>query len=231
MSENIEQSAAQTAPATNLYDAQAEQKYTFTADEDLEITHIYKPLSDERFFEFDRNSRLKLVDDGTNVISDNAKALGDLFDDQIIDVLGFEGEKPENWKAELDIDRDKIPSVSFLLTVSAFSEAKRGWGQAEGVSTEAWFNGKVTRQKHFLRKKTAEDVRDFRKFQKIPIASKAKGLVSGETVIPSNAKGKADLYDRMMSQPATGYAGSIVPAWHKAAVIDHLFSSGLTAKK
>lgn len=215
-----------------LYDADAVQRYPHLIDGETETTHIYAPMTDERFFEYDRAAGLKLVDDGQSILPDNSKALVKLFDDL---VTGLEndsrGMPPADWKDQLDADKEKIPSVTTFLAVAAFSEKSGGWGQPDNtVMTESYFNYEITRQKHFLRRKTTEDVRDFSRFKKIPLASKAKGLRASETALPSNAQGKAQLYDRMMLKSAEGYAGR-TPAAHKAAVIDFIFASGLSQKK
>lgn len=236
MTENFEDENVSTLPEREekkvvVYDADAQQRFSFVVDGDDETTHIFNPISDERYFEFDQNSRIKLIDDGESIITDNSAALVNLFDDAIVDVEGIEGEKPADWKAEIDADKEKIPSISAYLAVAAFSNNKRSWGQTDStVLTEAYFNNKTAQQTHFLRKKTVDDVRDFRRFQKIPLATKRKGLKSSELSMPSNGERKAELYDRMQTKPAEGYVGR-VPAWHKIAVIDFLFSSSLTQKK
>lgn len=215
-----------------LYDADVVQRLKFEVDDEYETTHIYSPLEDEKFFEFDGNSRLKIVDDGKSLLPDNAKASIKLFDFLVSDIENdWEGEKPANWKDEIDADKEKIPSVAYFLTVTAFAETRKSWLQTDNVTfTEAFFNSKITQQKHFLRKKTIEDIREFNRFKKIPLASKSKGLAQSETTVNSNGRGKAALYDKMKIKDAEGYAGR-VPAWHKVAVIDFIFASGLTQKK
>lgn len=226
----------QTKPETEtkplVYDADADQRIKFdTFDGDDQIVFVFQPITDGRYIEFAEKSRLKLVDGGENLLSDNSTALVELWNDVITDVEGIEGEKPDNWRDEMDADREKIPSITALLTVAAYTETKRSWGQRDdSVITEAYFNNKPVSQKHFLRKKSLEDVRAYRKFQKIPVGGKGKGLKAGDIIIPSYAGQKAALYDRMQTKEAEGYAGR-VPVWHKIAVIDYIFSAGITQKK
>lgn len=214
------------------YDADANQRIRFTTElEDAEVDFHFSPVTDERYIEFDRDSRLKLVDNASFLLPENTKALVKLWNDVCFDIEGIEGEKPQNWKEEIDESKEKIPSISDFLAVSAYTEAHRSWGQTDqSVTTEAYFNNRITKQKHFLRKKTIDDIKAYRKFQRIPLGNRSKGLESSEIIFPSFAEDKAALYDRMRIKAAEGYANR-VPLWHKVAVVDAVFASGLTQKK
>lgn len=218
--------------ASSQYDANAVQRIAFTADtESGEVVYVFNPLTDERYAEFSRQSKTKIVDEGMSISIENTQALVDLFNDLASDVEGIPGEKPQNWKDYLDDYREKIPAVTSLLTVAAYSP-DRVWGAGEPVvHTEAYFNGKAVKQTHHLRKKTVEDVKAERRFRKVPLAAKSKGLESNEITLSKYAIEKGELYDRMKEKEAEGYAGGAVPLWHKEAVIDHVFSAGVNQKK
>ncbi len=214
-----------------LYDADARQTIAFSGlVEDVEIEADFEPLHDERYAEYDRKSKFKVVDNGENAYSDNAESLVLLFDDTVSDVRGIPGEKPANWKDELDGDQIKTPMVARFLAVAAYA-APLVWGQTEkSVITEAYFNRETAEGKHFLRKKTVDDVKAYRQMQKIPLGAKTKGLESAEIAMPALAEKKGRIYDKMQLRQAEGYAGR-VPLWHKEKVIDFIFSAGITAKK
>jgi len=239
MSPELETAPAETPPTENainqekkvFYDADAKQQIAF--DEpfgDGEVVCHYEPLSDERYARFTRESKTKLVDGGDSISLENADALSALWDDQVFDIEGIEGKKPENWKIEIDDYKYKIPSMQSFLLVVAYAP-KLVWGQTDkAIHTDAYFNGKPATQKHFLRKTTVEDKKAMRRFQRIPLNSKTKGLESADITISSYAVEKGELYDQMKAGDATGYAGRI-PLWHKVAVIDFLMSAGLSQKK
>ena len=215
-----------------LYDADAPNTLCFGGlAEDYEVTAVCEPITDERYLEYDRKASLRIVDNGESAdTSGNVEAQIKLFDDAISDVKGIPGEMPNNWKQLLDPDEFKSPMILRFIAVAAYQEPMK-WGQAErGVITECWFNNKKLEQRHYLRKKTIDDTKAYRKLQKIPLGSRGKGLESGEIVMHGFAEQKAKLYDKMREKDASGYA-SRIPLWHKVAVIDAIFSAGVTGKK
>lgn len=221
------------------YDADAVQHQTFNVDEDGEIypsTYSTEPLGDERYFEFEEDCATKIVDDGENAQAERFEETFKLGLELIKDVTGFEGEQPADWKASLDPVDEVVPVVNHLLAavvVEAEKPAKKGrtWVKPENSYTlESFFHGKPVETKHFLRRKNVEDGKAWEELQKLPLGKK-KGLsASDELKFKSQARGKAELYDQMQTKAATGYK-SRVPAWHKVAVIDHIFRSKLTQKK
>jgi len=226
----------QDAPIKNqtgiLYDADVKQQVAFDEQfDDGEVICHYESLSDERFAQFTRESKTKLVDGGESVSIENAQALVDLWNEQVFDIEGIEGEKPINWKDEIDDYKYKIPSMQAFLLVVVHAP-KLVWGETDkAVYTDAYFNGVATTQKHFLRKTTIEDKKAMRRFQRIPLGSKSQGLESADITISSYAVEKGNLYDVMKTKYAEGYASGRTPLWHKVAVIDFLFAAGLSQKK
>lgn len=213
------------------YDADAVQRLRFDGiADDLEITAEFQPESDERFIEFDKKSATRYTSDGTSAdLSGRAEALILLFDDLCTDIEGF-GEKPSDWKAQLDADEHKIPMIAHFVTVSCYA-APFVFGQTERATiSERYFNNKIAKCRHFPRKKTVDDVKNFRKLQKIPVGAKSKGLEGGEMVVPGYGEKKGVLYDQMKAKDAEGYAGR-VPLRDKAEVIDFIFSAGVKGKK
>jgi hypothetical protein len=214
-----------------LYDADAVQKNKFGGVfNDLQVTATFQPETDERFIEFDRKSATKYTDGGTSAdLSGNADALAALFNDLVSDVEGFPGEKPQNWKDELDDDQHKIPMIRDFVAVSCYA-APFQWGQTtSAIISERYFNGEIAECRHYLRKKTVDDVKNYRKLQKIPLNGKSKGLNAGDIILPGYAEKKGQIYDKMQLKPAEGYAGR-TPLRDKVAVIDYLFSAGVTKK-
>jgi hypothetical protein len=221
------------APQTNgiVYDADAPNELRFGGlVEDIFVFATCEPISDERYKTYDERSSLRIVDNGENAdTSGSIVAQVALFDDVISDIKGIPGEMPENWKAQLDPDEFKVPIIVRFLAAPAYLEPME-WGKTDrAVILEAWFNRQKIITRHFLRKKTIDDVKAYRKLQKIPIGNRGKGLEGGEIAMQGYAAKKGELYDRMKTKEASGYAGR-VPLWHKAAVIDAEFSAGIAGK-
>ena len=212
-----------------LYDAEAVQEIEFTDGEDFTVICSMKPVSDTRYLQFAEDSKTQLVDEASAIVVENTKACINLWNDQCSDIQGFNGERPSNWKDLVDEINIKIPTALHYLAVAAIEGDKGTWDASNTIKTESYFGNKILVQKHFLRKRTPDDVKIYRKFQKMPLG-KQKGLKSSVITLQNFAEQKAKLYDQMCVKDAEGYV-SHVPIWHKIAVIDAEFANSMNAKK
>lgn len=230
---NGESEVVTTNPDTsNLFDADAVNTLKFDGIyDDFEITAEWQPETDSIFIEYDKRAATKYTDGGQSAdLSGRSDANVYLFDELCSKVEGFPGELPDDWKRQLDNEQVKIPIAQYFTTVAVYTEPFK-WGQTEqAIITERYFNGKEVQCRHFPRKKTVDDVKEFRKLQKIPAGTKSKGLGGGDIILPGYAEKKGRLYDQMKTKDPEGYAGR-TPLRDKCEVIDFIFSAGLKGKK
>jgi hypothetical protein len=230
---SIPQRQPQAAPAVAVYDARARQRLEFDLEDgETTLTVTVEPIPDEVYLKsFDAKAAPRITDGGKSMVVSGSAPLASLFDAVVADIEGIPGEKPADWKEVLDEDQIKAPIMANVVAVSVYDEGF-AWGQtSRPVVVESFFNGEIVKARHYLRKKDKDDVREYRNLQKIPLGARGKGLAGGDMVLPAHTEKKAKLYDRMTEREPEGYAGGRVPVWHKAAVVDHIFAAGVSAKK
>lgn len=225
------------AIAPILYDADARQSLTFDVKDDegkYEITQIYLGLPDEVLFEYDRLRSIFLEQNGgnTDLKTEAMDADNYFFDALCEDVLGFEEDKPQDWKDLIDYDEKKF-GISKLLGFKILSDdsekavKKRSWSKTPShtIQLKSRFNAEIVTTSATFAKKTPGDVARYAAM-KSRISLQEKNLDDMAIKIPSSMRKKAELFDRM-SPVTTGYAGR-VPVHHKAAFITGLFEPNIS---
>ena len=231
-----------TTPQTEvvLFDADAEQRFTLEIEGDeakYENTQIYIGLPNGVLEEYDRLREVFLESEGKNTdINTDAVAADEyLFGELCIDVLGFEGEKPENWQDLISYDEKKfgIGKLLGIKTISSDKEKvakKRSWGQQISVNTvaiKARFGDQMvlTLKAHF-EKKTPADVAAYNVI-KNRVGLVDRGLDNSVIKIPAALKRKADLFDKINPR-VEGYLGN-PPLHHKAAFVTGFFEPSISS--
>ena len=221
-----------------IYDTEAENRFEFEAkgaDGNLyDTAHRFKPLSDDRYWQFIRE--FKVEQKGDEIEEDVRGAYISLWHDLIIEVENIEVKDGEDWK-DLILDDEKIGAGEFLLTVVIYEGEKKTGARKLAkdasitVETEAYFNGEVARQKHLLREKTIEHQKKYsRIIDRRLQTERTRGLKRKPKVEfhPQNqAIGR--LYDEMILS-TEGFEGE-VPLRFKETVINHIFEAGLKQKR
>lgn len=226
-------------PAPILYDADAEQSFTFEIEDDdarYEITQVFGALEDKVIAEYDRFREVAVEQDGKDTEIKTNSVIADeyLFEKLCLNILGFEGDKPENWKDLIAYDEKKIGIQKLLghkiVTDKSQKVVKpRSWG--EKVSTtntlvlKAYFDGGIVETKAHFEDKKPGDIALYESL-KSRVRLSDKGVDESEIKIPASMKKKATLFDRLDPR-VEGYAGR-VPMHHKAAFITARYESTLS---
>lgn len=223
-----------------LYDADAPQKIALEIDDDeakYEIVQHYRGLPDDVLVEYDRLREVVLETTGdTTDLNNNSTAADEYcFNELCVDVDGFEGEKPENWKEMIPYDEKKF-GIGKLLGVKIVSNdaekqvKKRQWGtpsSANTVEIMARFNDTaiLTLRAHFG-SQTPADIAAYNVI-KNRISLIERGLDQQSIKIPASIGRKAELFDKINPR-VEGYSGR-VPIHHKAAFITGFFESKISS--
>lgn len=216
-----------------VFKKDAEQSYEFTIEDDdarYELTQVFKGLPDNVLAEFDRLRELSLEGDGkTTDLKTNSVAADEyLFDQLCVDVRGYDGEKPENWKDLVPYDEKKA-GISKLLAIKIVTDnsekavKKRSWGatrESNVVELQSYFSGKPVTTKVTFIKKTPADVAAYAVL-KNRISLIDRGIDESSMKIPASMKRKAELFDKLEKR-IEGYDGE-PPLHHKAAFVSGLF--------
>lgn len=229
-------------PAPKLYDANADQRFSFEFEDDdakYKVTHVYGPLygplADEVLAEFDR-LREVIAEPDEATSSTDVKTLGIeateyLFKEVCKDMEGQEGEKPKNWLELIDYD-EKAEGIKALLghkiikSTKEKTVLKRIWGQQISKNTltmKSFFDGDIVTTKAHFKDKTPGDIALYEAI-KTRVKLTEKNLDDQEIKIPAAMKKKAALFDRL-NPDVEGYKGGKVPLHHKAAFITARYES------
>lgn len=235
--------AAQTK--TLLYDATAEQRFTYEITDDdakYEITQIYSGVPDDVLAEYDQLREVSLDSNGdkTDLLTDSTEADEFLFCTLCTDVLGFEGDKPDNWKELVEYDEKKI-GISKLLGLKIVADNKekpikqRAWGKntsGDSIELHSFFDGRIVTTKAIFSRKTPADVAAYAVIRN-RVSLIDRGLDDQAIKIPASMKRKADLFNKIQSDGGVqieGYIGE-PPLHHKAAFITGFFESKISASE
>ncbi len=228
-----------SATETIKFNADAKQQFTFEVTDDdatYEITQVFSDLQDKILEQFDKLREVSLETSGkvTDMQTNSVVADEYLFDELCIDVLGYDGEKPENWKEMIPYDEKKA-GIGKLLAVKIVSDdkekvvTKRSWDKpvlSGTVELKSYFSGELVKTKAFFERKTPADLAAYSVI-KNRVSLLERGLDDSAIKIPASMKRKADLFDKM--DPKTdGYDGR-VPLHHKAAFITGLFEPRISS--
>lgn len=228
-----------TEEAAVVFDKNQPQKMVFTPEDDenhYELEFQLAGLSDEDLAEFDRLSFIKLESQGENQVftSDDFDACSWFFDKNISLVGGFEGNLPENWRDEFDLQQRQSIVREFMTAYVKGSEKTKfkksfSFGKsttAKKVTLIATFNGREIECGHTLPENKSKFLRDFIKITQGLVSKKGK---SG-TYLPETFRKLGRLYDEM-GVAADNYAPDGVPLHHKALVLRETFSAQAEAQR
>ncbi len=222
------------------YDADAPQSFTFEVeDEDsrYEITQVFKGLPDEALIAFDRLREVSLEGDGkqtTDVKTNSVEADEYLFDELCIEVKGYDGDTPENWKALIPHD-EKQAGINKLLAFKIVHSDKtktvkqRSWGNSissHTITLTCYFDSKILTTKCTFADKKPADIASYAVIRS-RISLIEKGLDESALKIPASMKKKADFFDKLGPR-VEGYDGR-VPLHHKAAFVTAFFESVISS--
>jgi hypothetical protein len=221
------------------YNANANQRYEYEVTQNgerFDTAHLFKPISDERYLQWMKSWDIKSTSDG-EADEKYSEATSQLWDDLIIEVENID--LVENWKELIPLD-EKLEAIANYLAVAISEKGEKNAGkrslapsETELVITEAYFNQKVTSQKHFIKTANREEFR--KKYHRIQQKRFKQEKIGGLrrqpkiTVVPQDEK-IGQLYDEMISS-YEGFEENINPLRFKTTVIHSLFGSVLDAKK
>lgn len=231
-------SEPQNAPV--LYDADASQSFTFEVEDQdsrYETTQVFKGLPDEALSNFDRLREVSLEGDGkrtTDVKTNSVQADEYLFDELCVEVKGYDGDTPENWKELIPHD-EKEAGINKLLAFKIVHSDKtktfkqRSWGHSLSSNTitlTCYFDSKILTTKCTFADKIPADIATYAAIRS-RISLIEKGLDESALKIPASMKKKAAFFDKLTVR-AEGYAGRI-PLHHKAAFVTTFFESAISS--
>lgn len=238
------QAAAEKPPV--VYDASAEQRYQFEIKENgrkFKSAHRFKPVDDERHFEF--VGHLLQIEYGEQAAAEKNAAekqtIVDFWRNQIIEIENVEIEDGSDFHDFADADNEIVPMTTMLLAVvvknAKAASGKRQFGTAkssetQSVRTEAFFDGLPVEQTHTLKAKSDEYQKKYNRLQRSQYkVERTEGLRREPKleIVPQH-KAKGLLYDEMYIS-STGFADDIVPLRFKVVVIDDIFSASIDPKK
>ncbi len=220
-----------------IYDAEAKNRFEYEVEGGAEIAHVFGPLSDERYMQWNRDFKLRGSDEN-NVNEESREASVKLYDDIIVEVENIDYPEGADWKALLD-SKYKIEALNDLLAVAIF-EPEKGDGtklklgtenDTQTITTECWFNGEAVQQTHTLKKRSFELEKKYDRIQaKRAKVEQTRGLSRKPKVeyIPQDDKIGA-MYDEMLVS-ATGFANDTIPLRFKVKVIHEIFGTKSKAK-
>lgn len=222
-----------------IYDADARNRFEYEVEGGSEIAHVFGPLSDERYMQWNRDLKVRGNED--DVSEEAREASVKLYDDLIIEVENIEYPEGSDWKSLLD-SQYKIDALNDLLAVAIVeAEPEKGGklqlGTPEAaaqqtITTECYFNGAIVQQTHVLVKRTFEFEKKYDRIQaKRTKQQKIGGLRRRQAnveYVPQDDK-LGGLYDEMFVS-ADGFANGRVPMRFKVLVMHNIFGPKSKAK-
>lgn len=218
-----------------MYDADAEQFVEYDAlgeREKYTMRQIYAPLDDEVIIEYDRLREVLLEggDKQTDLRTNSVEADEYLFDNLCKDIIGFEGEKPENWKEFIPLE-EKQTGISKLLGFKIIDSGqakaapgRRQWGKPltrNTVELKCRFNGEIVTCRAHFADKTPGDTASYAAIRS-RVSVVEKDLDDSAIKIPSSMRKKSKLFKKLNPQ-VEGYVGDKVPVHHQAAFVTAFF--------
>lgn len=238
---DISGSAAAAAPtkAPAIYDADAKNRFVFEKEQNgqkFDIGHIWEPLDDERYMQWNRD--LKVKGNADEISEESREATVALFDDQVSALDNVEIPEGADWKSLVD-SQDKIDSANAFLAVAIVESEEKAEGKfqlgqsgdTQPVITEAWFNNEPVQQTHVIEKRSLEREKQYERIQKKQLKTEqTRGLRRQPKIeyVPQDEK-LGELYDEMQ-RSVTGFANDKVPLRFKTTVMNYIFRSELKVK-
>jgi hypothetical protein len=223
-----------------LYDADARNRFAFSVREGMEkydTAHIFEPLSDPRYMQWQREFKIKGNED--DVSEEAREASVKLWDDQIFQVENIDYPDGEDWKALIS-PAEKIEAINAYLAVAIGDDIHENKGQRRigqtatvKIPTEAFFNGDIATQIHEMRPVSLELEKKYSRIQAKRFKQEKVGGLRNRKAkiefIPQDDK-LGELYDEMFVGQE-GFVNGVIPLRFKTTVIHHLFGEKLDQKK
>lgn len=241
--------AAEKQPETPsaIYDASARNRFPYSVRSGgtkYDVAHVFGPLSDERYMQWNRD--LKVRGNADEIEENSREASVALWDDLIVEVEGVEYDAGTDWKQFIP-SSEKLEAVNDFLAVAIVddeeqsSPGKLRLGDRDEkrpliVTTEAWFNGEVVRQRHDVQPRSFESEKKYERIQakrirQEPVKGLNKRKPKIEYIPQDESLGK--LYDDMCLG-VIGFLGVakdvdvyMIPLRFKVVVIHHVFAPTL----
>lgn len=233
------------------YDATAEQRVLVVVEDDEcveKYTQVYQPFV-EAMPEYDRLREVNLSGEGNDQELETASEVADdfFFEENCIDVEGIEGDKPENWKGEIDLD-ERQAGIRRLLAVKVVKESdvpkvarKRSFGAPKvsnnRINLLSTFNGLEVETAIVFAQKLPSDVSKYNRLKARIGLKEGKGFDESKIKIPAQMAAKAEIarnLGRTVSSPADyvgytseGYKDGIVPMHHLALALTAYFERSI----
>lgn len=220
-----------------VYDARANQRFAFEITEGGEkfrTAHIFKPLTDERYIKFLKDTKIRGEKDKLEQEVNAAQI--SLWRDLIDSIENVDVAVDTDFRDLVDADVEMIPAINAFLPVSIWepdttSDGKRTLGGNLVVTTEALFSGQLVYQKHTLKRKTDEFAKMYDRLVDNEYRREKIGGLRREVAMEYHpqAKARGELYDKMFVS-VEGFAGSKatdVPLRFKTVVINSIFQAAL----
>lgn len=232
--------AAVPQPAADnrtVYDADARNRFEYEVDGGSEIAHVFGPLDDDRYMQWNRDLKVRGNEDDVN--EEAREASVKLYDDLIVEVENIEYPEGADWKALLD-SQYKIDALNDLMAVAiADAEPEKGGKlqlvpetDNQTIKTECYFNGEIATQTHVLVKRTFEFEKKYDRIQaKRTKQQKIGGLRRRKAnieYVPQDEK-LGGLYDEMFVK-AEGFVNGRIPLRFKVLVMHNIFGPKSRAK-
>lgn len=222
-----------------FYDAEARNRFEYEVEGGAEIAHVFGPLTDERYMQWNREFKVRGTED--DIKEEAREASVRLYDDIIVAVENIDYPEGADWRALLD-SKYKIEALNDLLAV-AIVEAEKGEStklklgsvdDTQTVVTEAWFNGEAVQQTHTLHKRSFELEKRFDRIQaKRSKTEQTRGLRRKAKVeyVPQDDK-LGLLYDDMCVSVSgfTLTGENAIPLRFKVLVMTYVFGTKSKAK-
>ncbi len=247
MTENIEL-IEDITPVENayVYDATDEQRVFIEIENDdfiSQYTQVFQPFN-ETLPEYDHLREVYLSGDGGDQQLETASEVADnyFFETNCVNLEGIEGDLPDNWKSEIDLD-ERQAGIGRLLAVKVLKDSdqpkitkKRSFGASDQptknrVRLLSTFNKYEVETAINFKPKRPSDISKYNRLKSRIGLKEGKGFDNTKIKIPAQIAAKAAIAEEL-GYTSEGYRDGIVPLHHLAlAVTDYFDRSIKTSKK
>ncbi len=225
-----------TEKAAPIYDAEAKNRFEFTAREGVEqyeTAHVFKPLSDERYVKAIKAMRIR--GNADDVTEESREALCSLWDDQIDVVENTQFPNESDFRKFIG-SNEKLEGMRAFLAVAIAADIVEAKGprilgdadRTQKVLTEAWVNNELAVQTHVLKASTFEWEKKYARIEQKQFKRETtRGLRRQPKIeyVPQDER-YGELYDEMFVSQE-GFANGVIPLRFKTLVVSHLFGEKL----
>lgn len=223
-----------------VYDAKASQSVLLEITEDdgkYQVTQIFEPFEDI-LAEYDRLREVNLITEGSEQIVETLSDAADewFFDRKCIDIKGFDGERPEDWKSHIDLE-EKREGIARLLRVKVLASdapkilKSRSWGNSVNnnrIPLLSSFNGKEVETAVTFKPKRPSDISKYNRLKSRIGLKEGKGFEQSGFKIPTQIEAKAAIAEEI-GYTSENYQDDVVPMHHLATALTAYFDKSITS--